>query len=163
MFQGQLFAIFIAPRAAEGMQAVAEVEALAGRGLLGDRYAAFAGTFSRGQAPQPCAPKPDEEVTLIESEALAAVQGDYGLELAPAETRRNLLTRNVPLNHLVAREFLIGEVRLRGLRLCEPCQHLEKLTGKDLRKALTHRGGLRAQIVVGGILRVGDAIRPSTD
>ena len=96
---------------------------------------------------------------LIESEALAAAASDYRLELPPNETRRNLLTRGVPLNHLVSREFLVGPVRLRGLRLCEPCKHLEKLTRPGVREALVHRGGLRAQVLTGGTLRIGDVIR----
>ena len=65
----------------------------------------------------------------------------------------------VPLNHLVGREFLIGDVRCRGIRLCEPCSHLEKITGKEVVKALTHRGGLRAQVLTDGVLQVGDEIR----
>src|SRR5207247_1214282 len=96
MFQGQLLAIFIAPRESAPLEAVEQAEALTGRGLVGDRYARAAGTFSKGREP-----KPDQEVTLIESEALSAAAGDYGVELPPDRARRNLLTRGVPLNHLV--------------------------------------------------------------
>ncbi|HZD93607.1 MAG TPA: MOSC domain-containing protein, partial [Candidatus Sulfotelmatobacter sp.] len=71
---------------------------------------------------------------------------------------RNLLTCGMALNHLVGREFQIGDVRLRGLRLCEPCGHLQKLTGKDVLKALCHRGGLRAEILSGGMIKVGEMI-----
>jgi MOSC domain-containing protein YiiM len=151
MFQGKLFGIHLAARACVDMQSLAQVEAIAGRGLAGDRYCASEGTFS-----QPAGP--DREVTLIEFEALAGLQRDYGIALAPPRTRRNLLTEGVPLNHLVGREFRVGDVLLRGLRLCEPCSHLEKLTLAGVLKGLVHRGGLRAQIVRGGLLRVGDAI-----
>jgi MOSC domain-containing protein YiiM len=160
MFEGKLSAIFIAPAASQPMQSLPQVEAVAGRGLVGDRYSAAAGTFSTGQSGKADALKPDQELTLIESEALAAAAREYGIELAPLEARRNLLTQGVPLNHLVAREFLVGSVRVRGLRLCEPCKHLEKLTGKALRQSLVHRGGLRAQVLVSGTVRVGDVIRP---
>jgi len=137
------------------MRSVDSVEALANTGLAEDRYALAAGTFSK-----PRAARPDQQVTLIESEALAAARDDYGIDLPPAASRRNLLTAGVPLNHLVGREFFVGAVRLRGLELCEPCKHLEKLTQEGVVKALVHRGGLRAQIVAGGTLHVGDRIRP---
>lgn len=103
---------------------------------------------------------PDREITLIESEAVEAVNRDYPLRIEPIETRRNILTRGVALNHLVGREFTIGKVRLRSLRLCEPCGHLESLTRKGVMRALLHRGGLRAQIVESGTIRVGDVISP---
>src|SRR6185312_4735262 len=94
---------------------------------------------------------PDREVTLIEEEALAGMAREYEVLLPPAQARRNLLTRGVPLNHLVGQTFRVGNVVLRGIRLCEPCGHLQKLTCKGVLKGLLHRGGLRAQIVQGGI------------
>src|SRR5262245_51468770 len=106
MFQGQLLAIFIAPGESAEMQALEQAQAQAGHGLVGDRYAQAIGTFSKTAEP-----KPDQEVTLIESEALSAAASEYGIELRPEQTRRNLLTRGVPLNHLVSREFFVGSVR----------------------------------------------------
>jgi len=155
MFQGTLQAIAIAPRAKAPLETVEHVEAVAGRGLAGDCYAAGRGAFQRG------AVEPSQEVTLIESEAIAAAARDCGIELTHAETRRNLLTNGVPLNHLVGREFTVGDVVLRGVKLCEPCQYLEGLTEKGVESAFLHRGGLRAQVVSGGTLHVGDAIRPA--
>ena len=101
---------------------------------------------------------PDREITLIEAEAIEAVPREYGVELSPAEARRNIVTRGVALNHLVGREFRVGNVVLRGIRLCEPCEHLERLTRPGVLEALVHRGGLRAQIVSGGTIQVGDSI-----
>jgi MOSC domain-containing protein YiiM len=101
---------------------------------------------------------PNREVTLIESEAVDGVNRDYATRLDPIETRRNILTRGVALNHLVGREFKVGPARLRGLELCEPCTHLEALTRKGVMRALIHRGGLRAQVLEGGAIRVGDSI-----
>jgi MOSC domain-containing protein YiiM len=95
---------------------------------------------------------------LIEAEALEGLIRDYGIAISPGDSRRNVVTRNVPLNHLVDREFLIGNVRLRGTRLCEPCAHLEKLTERGALRGLVRRGGLRAEILSGGTIRVGDPI-----
>jgi MOSC domain-containing protein YiiM len=69
------------------------------------------------------------------------------------------VTRGVPLNHLVGRDFVIGGVKVHGIRLCEPCSHLEAITGRPVIKALRHRGGLRAQILSQGVIRVGDTVR----
>jgi MOSC domain-containing protein YiiM len=71
------------------------------------------------------------------------------------------VTRGVPLNHLVGREFTVGGVRLRGIKLCEPCAHMESLSRPGARKALLHRGGLRAQILESGTIRAGDPIAPA--
>jgi MOSC domain-containing protein YiiM len=127
--------------------------AIPGVGLEGDRYALKQGTFFK--------PEPDFELTLIEAEAIEALRRDYNVELAPGEARRNIVTRGVSLNHLVGREFRVGTVLVRGIRLCEPCEHLQKLTGKQLIKGLLHRGGLRAQILTEGIVHVGDAVTPT--
>ena len=132
------------------MSSVEQVRAVAAKGLEGDRYFLALGTFWK--------PKPDYEATLIEIEALEALERDYGVALAPAEARRNIVTRGVALNHLVGREFQVGEAILRGLRLCEPCAHLERLTHGDVIRGLTHRGGLRAQILIGGTIKVGDRV-----
>ena len=155
MFEGQLSGIFVAPRKCGDLESVQRVEAVQGRGLTGDRYFLHEGTYSKKDGP-------DREVTLIEAEAVEAILQENEIAVAPNECRRNLLTRGVPLNHLVGKEFSVGTVKLRGIRLCEPCGHLEKLTArKGIEKALLHRGGLRAQILQSGTLNVGDAIRPT--
>ena len=154
MSTGTLAGIFIASSAEAPMVSVSEIRAIPGRGLEGDRYFNAAGTFSRGH-------EPDSEVTLIEAEALEAFEREHSLVLDPPDPRRNLVTRGVALNDLVGCEFTIGEVRVLGHGLCEPCRHLQKLTGQPaILKGLLHRGGLRAQILVEGILRVGDVVRP---
>ena len=150
MSTGKIESIHIAPSAKAPMQSVNHVEAIAGVGLKGDRYANRQGTFFK--------PEPDFELTLIEAEALEALARDYRLELEPGNARRNLVTRGVALNHLVGREFKIVNVVIRGIRLCEPCTHLQALTGLDLIKGLRHRGGLRAQILRSGTIRVGDRV-----
>jgi MOSC domain-containing protein YiiM len=147
---GVLAAIYVGAERLEPMVAVPEIRAIAGAGLEGDRYCLERGTFSKKL--------PTNQVTLIETEALEAAARDYGFEITAQESRRNLLTCGMALNHLVGREFQIGDVRLLGLKLCEPCMHLQQLVGKELIKALRHRGGLRAEIVSGGVIKVGDRI-----
>jgi MOSC domain-containing protein YiiM len=151
MAAGTIVEVFIAPAAAAPTVSVREARAVAGAGLEGDRYFAHSGTFSKRSTP-------DHQVTLIESEAIEAARRDCGVEIGPGQSRRNLVTRGVALNHLVGREFTAGGARLRGLRLCEPCGHLERLTKPGIKDALVHRGGLRAEIIAGGVIRPGDAI-----
>jgi MOSC domain-containing protein YiiM len=162
MFQGTLEAIFIGPTKAGPMQRVESAQAVAAKGLTGDRYCTGDGTFSDwpGAAANSSAIDPETQVTLIEAEAVEAVNRDCELAFEAAQSRRNLLVRGVPLNHLVGREFQVGPVRLRGIKLCEPCGHLEKLTLPRLKQALLHRGGLRAEILTNGELKPGDMVRP---
>lgn len=127
------------------------VRALPGRGLEGDRYFRRTGTYSAREGT-------DRELTLIEVEAIEALHRDYGIALDAAETRRNVATRGVALNHLVGRVFRVGSTTARGIRLCEPCSHMEKLAGKRIRPGLVHRGGLRAAILSEGWIRVGDEV-----
>lgn len=154
MFKGTVVAIHIAPDAAAKMIPVKEVRAVPGQGLEGDRYFHRKGTYSEK-------PGPDREVTLIEIEAIEALKRDYRVALDPGDSRRNIATRGVPLNQLVGREFTVGAVGLRGIRLCEPCGHLEGLTREGVRAGLVHRGGLRAQILTGGVIRPGDPVQGS--
>lgn len=152
MWHGRVVSIHIARLGGCPPEAVLEVRAVPGRGLEGDRYFGGLGTYSNQ-------PGPGREVTLIEVEAIESLRRDYGLEIAPGESRRNIVTQGVPLNHLVGQTFRIGEATLRGIRLCEPCSHLESLTQKSVRRALVHRGGLRADIVAQGLIRVGDPVQ----
>src|SRR5260370_41414809 len=133
------------------MQSVNEVRAVPGRGLEGDRYHDHRGTFSK--------PKPDRELTLIEAEAIEALRREFEVDFELSASRRNVVTRGVPLNHLVGREFWIGDVKARGLRLCEPCSHLQKLSHEKVLPGLVHRGGLRAQILSEGMIRVGETVK----
>src|ERR1051325_7934672 len=151
MFEGTLISINISPAAEAKMQSVNEVRAVPGKGLEGDRYFAGAGSFSK--------PQPDRELTLIEAEAIEALRTEFQVDYDLGASRRNLVTRGVPLNHLVGKEFWIGEVKARGLRLCEPCAHLQRLSHPKVLPGLVHRGGLRAQILTEGTIRVGQTIK----
>jgi MOSC domain-containing protein YiiM len=155
MWEGSVVSIQIAPTAEAPMVTVPQVEAVAGKGLAGDRYFHRAGTYSERL------PSAGRQVTLIEAEAIEAIARDAGLEIAPEASRRNITTRGVPLNHLVGRRLRIGDVVLEATRLCEPCALLESLSKPGVMKALVHRGGLRCDIVAGGVIKAGDPIRPA--
>jgi len=148
---GTVLSIQIAPNGTDSLRNLEQINAIEGMGLEGDRYYNRTGTYSN---------KHDEsrEATFIESEALEALAKDYNVELKGTESRRNISTRGVALNHLVGKEFKVGEAVFRGIRLCEPCTHLEEVSGKPARKGLIHRGGLRAQIIKSGMIQVGDEI-----
>jgi MOSC domain-containing protein YiiM len=135
------------------MRSVDRVRAIPGKGLEGDRYFNARGTYSDR-------PGPGREVTFIESEAIEAMARDNDIAIPPGASRRNVTTRGAPLNHLVGHEFDVGRVRLVGIKLCEPCSHLESLTKKGVIAGLVHRGGLRAKILTEGEIRVGDPIVP---
>jgi MOSC domain-containing protein YiiM len=109
-------------------------------GVVGDRY---------GGA---------RDLTLIESEALDGLRDDTGIELSAAESRRQVLTRGISLNDLVGERFTVGDVECVGQELCEPCAHLQGMTQSGVLRGLVHRGGLRADIVSGGRIAVGDKI-----
>jgi len=153
-WNGQVMAIQITSSAGEKMVSIREVKAIAGKGLEGDRYLSERGKFSDK-------PGPARQLTLIELEAIEALQREDSIELSPLESRRNIVTRGVPLNHLVNKRFRLGDVVARGVKLCEPCEYLEEVTQKKVISGLTHRGGLRAEILQGGIIRVGDKIQPA--
>ncbi len=153
MFEGTVDSIHIAPVASEPTVSVEEAQAVPGKGLEGDRYFKGEGKFSDR-------PDPGREVTLIEIETIEALERDGDLKLNPGDARRNIVTRGVPLNHLVGIEFSVGEVTFRGIRLNEPCNHLASLTDDKDKPGLVHRGGLRAQILSEGIIRLGDTIQP---
>jgi len=155
MWTGTVESIHIASAAKGPMQSVPEVEAIPGVGLDGDRYALKQGTFYK--------PEPAFELTLIEAEAIEAIKREYEVTMPAGDARRNVVTRGVALNHLVGREFTIGGVKIRGIRLCEPCAHLQGLTELPVIKALRHRGGLRAEILTAGTIHVGDVVTDANE
>ena len=151
---GTIEAIVVAPEAEASMVEIDRAVARANRGLEGDRYFNQRGTFSNAHGR-------GHDLTLIEAEVLDSLTLRAG-RLAPAEARRNLVTRGVDLNALVGKHFRVGGVECFGQRLCEPCAHLERLTaaaGKTgTLRALIHKGGLRADVLSDGEIRVGDQI-----
>lgn len=152
LFRGDLLHIHTAEAARAPMQPRAEARLIAGVGIQGDRYATARGTYSQ---------IPDiREVTLIEDETLEALRRDHQIDLPADAHRRNLTVRGVPLNHLVGRQFRVGEVVLEGGRLNFPCKYLNLVTGLDVCDLLTHRSGLNCRIITGGAIRLGDPVVP---
>ena len=158
---GRILNIHIAPTASVSMEEVAAANLIAGRGIEGDRYFLGTGTYSA---------KPDfREVTLFEMEVLEALaRNDPPLQsgpikLRPADHRRNLTVRGVPLHHLVGQRFRVGEAILFGGRLNFPCKYLEKLLGLPVYLPLYNRSGLNCRIERGGIVHRGDVVEPLSD
>lgn len=145
--------ILVAESPTDAMTSRSEVHAVPGRGIEGDRYFVGSGTFST--QPQ----KPDYEITFVEKEKIEAFARESGLPMTALHARRNIVTEGVDLNALVGREFHVGDVRIRGIRLCEPCAYLAKISFPETLKGLVHKGGLRAQILSEGDIRVGDPVR----
>lgn len=156
MSQGEVIGIFIGSKPGERLHSVESVKAVPAKGLEGDRYFGKRGTYLKRPGVMD-----SQEATLIESESIEALRRELGLDFAVGESRRNIVTRGVALNHLVGKEFTIGDVRFKGIRLCEPCGHLEQITYPGVLKTLVHRGGLRAQILTEGVVRVGDSVKPA--
>ena len=151
---GSVVGLHVAPETGGDPEPRDSVEAVAGRGLEGDRYYRGGGVYNERDDLEP------SDVTLIEVEALEAAAEDYGVEFEPGAHRRNVTTRGVALNHLVGERFRVGEAVVEGTGLCEPCGYMESLAGQeDGATALEHRGGLDARIVGSGTIGVGDDVR----
>lgn len=138
--------LLTAPRAGAPMSRHESLEMVAGVGIPGDRYAEGLGHWSDPRWP-------DQQLTLVEAE----LADDLGLD-DPALLRRNIVTRGVDLADLIGREFRVGSALLRGVRPCDPCRYLEHLVREGLFRDLAGRGGLRAEVVAGGVVRVGDRL-----
>jgi MOSC domain-containing protein YiiM len=150
---GRVVHIHVAASAGAPMVELETVEAIAGVGLDGDRYASQTGHWS------PIARR-GERLTLISNEEIRRLAADYGVSLAPGESRRNITTEGIDLDTLLGRRFTIGTVVCQATRRCEPCTYLEELIDKEVIYALVHRAGIRVQILEGGTISVGDPIRP---
>jgi len=152
-WHGTVEHLHLCPRAFLPMRAFEQIELLAGKGIVGDRYMNAAGFYSH---------KPEEgrQVTLFEMEALETIWRDFGIRFAPEEHRRNVTVRNVPLNSLVNKRFWLGETLLEATRLSVPCRHIEEITGKPVFDPMVGRSGLNCRILKGGIVRIGDALYP---
>ena len=143
--------IHIAPAAKAVMVSVPSAEAIAGQGLAGDRYQLGIGAFSRW-------PGEGRQITLIAAEAIGDILAETGIDLGAGQHRRNVVTVGVALHEFLERRFRIGDVLLRGQRLCAPCRYLDGLVGEAVFDAMKGRGGLRAEILIGGTIRVGDGV-----
>ena len=149
---GSVEAIYVTETHGVVPQSVERVEALAGRGLVGNRY-----FYADGDAPA------GRAITLIAAESLDAFGRETGISLSAAESRRNVLTRGIDVNALVGKRFRIGNVECVGVELCEPCTHLQAMTKPGVLAGMVHRAGLNADIVADGEIAVGDPVTPEAD
>lgn len=147
---GEVLSIHVASASAAATVQVDDVRAEAERGLVGDRK----------YIDSPKADNPSRrQITLIEAENIEQFNDAVDEPVTPGELRRQVVTQGVRLNDLVDQEFYVGEVRVRGTMLCEPCEYLAQLISRPVLYHLKGRGGLCAQILTSGTIRRGDAIR----
>jgi MOSC domain-containing protein YiiM len=153
---GSVLEIWLAPAAGEPMRRVPAVEAVAGLGLAGDRYALGGGTWAQY-------PDLEKQVTLIDRDDVAAVAAETSSQLTPGDTRRNLVITGADLPALVGHWFTVGDALLFGMKRCPPCTHLERLTGVRLVRAMARRGGINAAVFAGGAIAEGALLRPVSE
>jgi MOSC domain-containing protein YiiM len=150
---GSVEAIYLSPEHGRSPAPVERARLVPGRGPEGDR-------FFRDEGAEPYEPGTGRDVTLIEAEAIEALASESGIELPAGDARRNVVTRGIGLNDLVGKPFRIGAVRCVGIEPCDPCRHLERLTQPGVLRGLVDRGGLRADVVSGGEIALGDPVEP---
>ena len=153
---GSVVEIWLAGVAAEPMRRMPAVEAVAGLGLAGDRYALGGGTWAQY-------PDLEKQVTLIDRDDVATVAAETASDLTTGDTRRNVVTTGIDLPSLVGQWFTVGDALLFGMKRCPPCTHLERLTGVRLVKAMVHRGGINAAVFAGGPIAEGAVVRPVSE
>lgn len=151
--KGKLLGIYISQNEGGEITEVPDIEAVAGIGLKGDRNYTSQLNIPKEKR------NPEKELTLVEQKSVDMLNesDNFGI-VHPGDLRRNLVTKGIDLNRLIGKVFFVGGVKAKGLELCEPCRHLEKLTGKKIMKPLVHKGGLRAQIIEGGMIKKGDQV-----
>ena len=153
---GAVVELWLTGAAAEPMRRAAAVDAVAGLGLAGDRYALGGGTWAQY-------PDLEKQVTLIDRDDVAAVAAETSSDLTAGDTRRNIVTTGIDLPALVGQWFTVGDVLLFGMKRCPPCTHLERLTGVRLVKAMVRRGGINAAVFAGGPIAEGAVVRPVSE
>lgn len=154
---GKVDLILLAEKAGEAMTEHASAELETGKGIVCDRYYSSQGTFSEALADTA-----DFQVTLIEQEQIDSFNQKTGFNYSGADFRRNLVTSGIDLNALEDETFTIGTLRLKGVRLCEPCADLSKILGPELMEHMVHKAGLRAVIIDSGFISLADKISKLT-
>jgi len=151
MAHGTVVAICIGAKAGAQMQSVEQVEAIAGEGLAGDRYARGEGSFNKAR-------RGKRQVTLINALFVDGSSFDY------TQTRRNIAVRGIELMDQIGQEFRIDGVLMRGVKYCDPCMRPTKLSGnpEPFRDLFHDRGGLVADILESGTIKVGSIVTSRT-
>tara|TARA_B100000686_G_scaffold49917_1_gene53520 strand:- start:158 stop:595 length:438 start_codon:yes stop_codon:yes gene_type:complete len=131
----------------QNIEEVEKIELLSGKGIVGDRH------FQEKNNPK-------SQLTLIESENIDYYNNKFKVQIPYVNFRRNIITKNIKLNNLVGKEFVIGAVKVRANDLCRPCKHLQELLKqKDIIKEFLQKGGLRCEILTSGTIKIGDKIK----
>ena len=151
--KGNIFDIFIADVAGEKMQSISTATLIAGKGIEGDRYFSGKGTFS-----EKLKGKPSVELSLIEKEEIDRFNNTQKQYNKYGDFRRNIITEGIRLNGYLGKEFKVGNVILKGIRLCEPCSHLAETVNSLVLPHIIGFCGLRAQIISGGLISQGGII-----
>ena len=121
-------------------------------GLIGDRYFNKTGFYSNVEGW-------GAQVTLIQHEAIQAVNTGYAAEFTGSMLRRNIVTQNINLELLIGKTFSCGACILRGTKLFPPCMHLAELLGKpEVLKYFAYCGGIGADVISGEEIKVHDSI-----
>ena len=142
----KVYKICISPKPDQGMEDVYSVSTIAGKGIVGDRY------FNEDN-------DKNHQITLIESENIVFYNKISDQKISYIDFRRNIVTRGIELNPLIGKELQIGSTKIKVHKLCEPCLELQnKLQQTNFVKNLTHRGGLRCEILTSGLITVNDDI-----
>jgi len=155
--KGSIFKIYISESAGSEIKSISSATLIAGKGIENDRYFQGKGTFSELLKNNPAV-----ELTLIEKEEIDRFNHEHKQNHQYGDLRRNIVTVNFRLNDYVGKEFSIGSIKLKGIRLCEPCQHLSDTVNPLVLPHLLGVGGLRAQIVTGGIINLEDTVTSIT-
>ena len=129
------------------IQEVEKIELLSGKGVIDDRH------FQENNDAR-------TQVTLIESENIDYFNKKFNVQIPYVDFRRNIITQGIELNKFIGKKLMIGETKIEGKDLCRPCKHLQKLLNhKEIIKEFIQKGGLRCEILVSGIIKVGDKIK----
>ena len=143
----QVYKLGITANNNKKIQEVETIEVIASKGIIGDRH------FRDYNDPY-C------QLTLIESENIDFYNTKYGLNISYVDFRRNIITKEIRLNNLIGKKFLIGKAEVEGIDLCRPCRHLtEVLNQRNILKEFLRRGGLRCKVLNSSLIKIGDKIK----
>ena len=129
------------------IQEVEKIELLSGKGVIEDRH------FQESNDAR-------TQITLIESENINYFNKKFNVQIPYVDFRRNIITQGIELNKFIGKKLMIGETKIEGKNLCRPCKHLQELLNhEEIIKEFIQKGGLRCEILVSGIIKVGDKIK----
>jgi len=123
---------------------VQSIDCVAGSGIIDDRFFDFEPDY-KGQ------------ITLLDWSVYERVRDEIVKgDLHPRALRRNVVMQGMDLNELIHKRFTLGDLELTGSCECKPCYWMDQACGPGTFEFLKGQGGLRARIVQGGALQLGD-------